>query len=138
MAFDGSLQHPAVPRGRILIVEDDESTRRTLGRLLERAGFTALHLAGAAEATAWAAGDDLSGVAGVVIDVHLGDGDGVDLTRRLRDRLGGGVPIVVVSGDTSMDLLCRLGEAGATRFVAKPMSLRVLQEALGVGDLQSG
>ena len=63
--------------------------------------------------------------------MHLPDGDGIDLTRRLRNKLGAGVPIVVVSGDTSLETLRRLESAGATRFVAKPISLTVLQDALG-------
>ena len=124
----------AGPRGRLVIVEDDGGTRRALGRVLERGGYDPIGFPTVAAAARWVEEDWGGGgggaILGVVIDVHLPDGDGIDLTRRLRQKLGEGVPIVVVSGDTSMGTLKRLESAGATRFVAKPISLTVLQDAL--------
>ena len=131
---DHNPDHNAADSGkRLLIVEDDAGTRRALVKSLQRDGYDAIGVDTVAGALNWLAQTwDGLPLAGVVIDVHLPDGDGIDLTRRLRERIGPHTPIVVVSGDTSMDLLARLGEAGATRFVGKPMSLRVLLDALGL------
>ena len=122
------------PRGElILVVEDERHTRLALERFLQKHGWSTAGFASAAEASAWLGEADAGPrhVAGAVIDVHLPDGDGIDLTRLLRQRLGEGVPIVIVSGDTSMDTLRRLEEAGGGRFVGKPMALAALREALG-------
>ena len=126
-------QDADTPGGRLVIVEDDGGTRRALGRLLERNGYAPIGFPTVAAAARWVEEDWGGGgaILGVVIDVHLPDGDGIDLTKRLRRKLGDRVPIVVVSGDTSLETLRRLDDAGATRFVAKPISLRVLQDALG-------
>ena len=117
----------------VLVVEDDQPTRLSLQRFLQRQGWNAIGFGTAAETQAWLAGSSpVAGqrIGGVVIDVHLPDGDGIDLTRTLREHLGMAVPIVIVSGDTSIETLRRLRDAGGNRFVGKPMSLAALQEAL--------
>lgn len=124
----------------ILVVEDERHTRQSLERFLRREGWTTLGFGTAAEAQAWLTsspggpGNDPSRmIAGAVIDIHLPDGDGIDLTRFFRQRLGEGVPIVIVSGDTSIATLRRLRDAGGDRFVGKPMSMAALKEALVAG-----
>ncbi len=115
----------------VLVVEDERHTRNALGRFLRRHGWNVAGFGTASEAQAWLEESQArQPVAGAVIDVHLPDGDGIDLTRELRRLLGEHIPIVIVSGDTSMDTLRRLRDAGGSRFVGKPMSLAALREAL--------
>lgn len=128
----------------ILVIEDERHTRQSLERFLRREGWTTLGFGTAAEAQAWltsspgpADNDPSRTIAGAVIDIHLPDGDGIDLTRFFRQRLGEGVPIVIVSGDTSIETLRRLRDAGGDRFVGKPMSLAALKEALIAGPASS-
>ena len=138
--FPGGAPGPVAARGQtILVVEDERHTRMALKRFLEKEGWSTVGFATASEAQTWLTSDapriDATtaagpAVGGAVIDVHLPDGDGIDLTRALRDRVGEHVPIVIVSGDTSMDTLRRLRDAGGNRFVGKPMSLAALRDAL--------
>lgn len=125
---------PASPR-RVLVIDDDRQTRMALERFLRRQGYETLGFGTAGEAQGWlkrqpgsVAGD--GAIAGAVIDIHLPDGDGIDLTRALREHVGQAVPIIIVSGDTSIQTLRRLKDAGGNRFVGKPMSLAVLMDAL--------
>lgn len=130
-------QSPAEPRGAlILVVDDDRNTRLSLQRYLQKEGWNAVAFGTAAEIQAWLeeSGPAAGPIGGAVIDVHLPDGDGIELTRSLRDQLGMGVPIVIVSGDTSMETLRRLRDAGGNRFVGKPMSLAALREALATPE----
>ena len=112
---------------RILIVDDDRHTAKALGALLIDEGF---------HPTVYFSGSDamrnLDGQTfdAVLVDVHLPDMNGLVLSQRLRDRLGPTVPIVVVSGDTSMETLNSLSHVGATYFLAKPMSPQLLLERL--------
>src|SRR5690606_16084944 len=119
----------------ILVVEDERNTRLALQRFLRRAGWEPLCFGTAAETLPWIshppdAGPVSAPIGGAVIDIHLPDGDGIDLTRAMRNHLGPDVPIVIVSGDTSMETLARLRDAGGNRFVGKPMSLQALRDAL--------
>lgn len=128
-------------RGCILIVDDERHARQAMQKFLERDGWTSIGFGAASEVHTWLT-DPKSGargqcsetdrhpIRGAIIDVHLPDGDGIELTRALRRQLGQAVPIVIISGDTSMKTLRRLRDAGANRFVGKPMSLQALREAL--------
>ena len=122
----------------ILVVEDERNTRLALQRFLRREGWRAFCFGTAAETLDWmshahADATASAPVRGAVIDIHLPDGDGVELTRAMRRHFGPDVPIVIVSGDTSMETLARLRDAGGNRFVGKPMSLQALRDALEGG-----
>lgn len=109
----------AVPRPlRVTVVEDSPTAAAATCDLLIEAGFTVAGTAASverAEALVRAERPDL-----VLSDVHLTDGDGIELTRRLlRER---GVPIVLITafdaGDR--DLVFRAMEAGALEVLPKP------------------
>src|SRR4051812_7527820 len=68
--------------------------------------------------------------AAAVIDVHLPDLSGLILTQKLRQILGSDTPIIMVSGDTSMETLNSLPHVGATYFFSKPMNVESLIERL--------
>ena len=136
--FEPDSSGSPLPRELLVVVDDDLHAQKALQRVLERAGYDVLGFRSAADVHRWledAQAGSNSGrdrdVAGAVVDVHLPDGDGIELTRRLRDRLGRETPLVVVSGDTSMEVIGRLRDAGADRFVGKPLNLQALLQALG-------
>jgi signal transduction histidine kinase/CheY-like chemotaxis protein len=62
----------------------------------------------------------------VVTDIHLGSSDGLDLVQKLRTEFGNQLPIIVISGLTSEEIIHRVREVGATDFVAKPVGRRAL------------
>jgi CheY-like chemotaxis protein len=65
-----------------------------------------------------------------VIDIHLPDINGLVLTQRLRDLLGPDTPLIVLSGDTSMETINSLPHVGATYFFPKPVQGAQLIERL--------
>ncbi len=107
----------------IVIVEDDKGVAKALETLLSSAGYqpTVFHSAmggiGYAQKVRPAA---------AVIDVHLPDLNGLVLSQRLRDAYGPMVPIVVLSGDTSMEVVNSLKLVGATYFFSKPVNCETL------------
>ena len=72
----------------------------------------------------------LNAISAAMIDIHLPDLNGLVLAHKLRQCLGSETPIVVVSGDTSMELLNSLAHVGATYFLSKPVSSTILLERL--------
>ncbi len=112
----------------MLLVEDQAATADALRRLLEREHF-AVTVAPDGEsarralpARSWAL---------VLVDVHLPDGSGLDLVKAVRDAVGPGVAVVVISGDTSLDTLAALEAVRADYFLAKPLNASGLMELLG-------
>ena len=117
---------------RILIVDDSEPTARALAALLAGNGYqTAVYHRGA-DALAGAtsrveAGDQFSAA---IVDVHLPDLSGLVVSQKLRETLGPDVPIIVLSGDTSMPTLNSLSHVGATYFFSKPVNSNLLIQRL--------
>ncbi|HBL32086.1 MAG TPA: hypothetical protein DD490_35125 [Acidobacteria bacterium] len=106
------------PPARVLVVDDSATVRAFLCWLVEQAGFI---VAGAAENVAEAERlvhrrrPDL-----VLADVHLPDGDGIELTRRVLAEHA--VPIILITArdPTNPHLVFRALEAGALDVLAKP------------------
>lgn len=114
-------------RGEILIVEDDVRTARALQLLLKQAGYTSRICHTGADALGHA---ERQTPLAALIDVHLGDLSGLVLAKELRRLMGDRVPIIMVSGDTSMETLNSLKHVGATYFFSKPMNPATLVEQL--------
>jgi DNA-binding response OmpR family regulator len=111
----------------ILIVDDNEPTANALAKILSSASFnTAVSYRGA-DAVAYAQKNPVSAA---LVDIHLPDLSGLVVTQKLREHLGPGTPIVILSGDTSMEMLNALPHVGATYFFSKPVNSSHLVEKM--------
>lgn len=104
--------------GRVLLVEDDAGLVDAYRIVLDARGFE-IRTAGTAEA-ALARIEDAPPDA-VVADLGLPDLEGPDLIRRLR-RAAPGARLLVLTGEAGDDLRRRCADAGADRFLVKPVS----------------
>jgi two-component system KDP operon response regulator KdpE len=102
---------------RILVCDDEPQILRALRIVLRDAGFDAVPAATLEEALDAAA---LQAPDAAILDLVLPDGDGVELTRRLREWTS--VPILVLSavGDEAEKI--RALDAGADDYITKPFS----------------
>ena len=116
----------AVERHRLLLVEDHETTRSVLMRLLRRAGYEVVAAGSVAEAVAAAAQERFDVV---VSDLGLPDGSGQDLMKRLR-ALDPTLRGIALSGYGMEDDLRRSEEAGFFTHLVKPVKFEQLREAL--------
>ncbi len=66
----------------------------------------------------------------VVTDIQLSDGSGIDLLRGLRSQYGSDLPVIVVSGDNEAEVEKLVWEAGATKFLTKPVNRGKLFEEI--------
>src|SRR5207253_8203234 len=110
-----------------LIVDDNANVTRALSTFLTGAGYRAIGCHSGTEALATLDSDTPDAA---VVDIHLPDISGLILAQKLRDRLGAATPIIVVSGDTSMETLNSLPHVGATYFFSKPLSATMLLQQL--------
>ncbi len=111
---------PAKPP-RVLVVDDEPQIVRALKVVLREAGFEAVAAETAAQAL------DLAAVKppdAAIIDLVLPDGDGVEVTRSLREWTQ--MPILVLSAVGEEDQKVRALEAGADDYITKPFGTREL------------
>jgi len=109
------------PRPRVLVVDDEPQIVRALKVVLREAGFEASAAETAAEAL------DAASVRppeAAIIDLVLPDGDGIELTQRLRE--WSQMPILVLSAVGEESQKVRALEAGADDYVTKPFGTREL------------
>jgi DNA-binding NtrC family response regulator len=116
-------------RLRILIVDDDAVVRRVLRSIVERAGHEVTEAEGVRTALRHLRGSppDVA-----LVDHHLGDGSAADVLGALPG-IAPSVPVVVLTGDASIELAVSTIKSGAQNFVVKPPEprklLRVLESA---------
>jgi signal transduction histidine kinase len=110
----------------ILLVDDAREIRLVYTSLLQSAGYRARAVASPAEALAELAAER---PAAILVDQQLGEEDGALLIRRLRE-YGYTGPIVAWSASSMRDDRSRPLEAGADRFLVKPVLPEVLEETL--------
>jgi two-component system KDP operon response regulator KdpE len=111
---------------RLLIVEDDEPTRRAVAAVLSGHGYRVNEAPdGATALQRWeAARPDL-----IVLDLGLPDVDGATIIRRVRREAT--TPILVLSArGREQDKVAAL-EAGADDYVTKPFGIAELQARIG-------
>jgi DNA-binding response OmpR family regulator len=128
-AGDGSRGDDAHGVCAVLVVDDNPHVNKALAILLKQAGFVPIPCHRGADALDYCSRFDTPPCAAVV-DVHLPDISGLVLAQKLRARFGSSTPIIVVSGDTSMETINSLSHVGATYFFPKPVSAAALVEEL--------
>ncbi len=115
----------------ILVVDDDRAIRLAIGRFLTKSGFSPLLAGSLAEARRTVAATGT--VDGVLLDLGLPDGDGLDWIPELRDSLPQAA-IVVVTGQGDIPKSVEAMKRGADHFLVKPVRpeeiVVVLQKSL--------
>jgi DNA-binding NtrC family response regulator len=100
----------------VAVVEDDPTARRLVTTWLEGAGFTVVEYE-----SAQAVRDDADGKpAAACIDIGLGDGDGVEVMRLMRER-DPDIPIIMVTAQRQVDTAVAAMRAGAYDYLTKPV-----------------
>uniref|UniRef100_A0A832MK90 Sigma-54-dependent Fis family transcriptional regulator n=1 Tax=Eiseniibacteriota bacterium TaxID=2212470 RepID=A0A832MK90_UNCEI len=110
----------------LLIVDDERSLRFAIGEWARDAGFQALEAASGREALERVRGQ---AVDAVLLDLRLGDEDGLAVLRRLREH-DPALPVVMLTGHGTVEHAVRATKLGAYDFIQKPPSLDHLEVVL--------
>lgn len=116
----------AASRGLVLIVDDDEGIRFGVGEALRRHGYEVE-----------AAGDGEQALArlgarrfeAVLSDIAMPGMSGVELLRRVR-ALDFDLPVILLTGDPRLETAIQAVEAGALRYLQKPVTSSEIASAL--------
>lgn len=113
---------------KVLVVEDDNDTRRGLGLRLRSAGYATVFAQDGVSAIQVARTErpDL-----VLLDLGLPGGDGFKVLERLKKNIHlAEVPVVVLSAWDPRDHKEKVLKAGATAFLQKPAENQILLAAI--------
>lgn len=118
---------------RVLVVDDEGQILRALRVVLRDAGFEVVPAETVAEALDHAA---VRPPQAAIVDLVLPDGDGIELTRRLRE--WSDMPILVLSAVGEEEQKVRALEAGADDYITKPFGTRELVARLQAALRRAG
>lgn len=120
---DSDVSATVMPRGRLLIVDDNEVNLRLLSLLLNQLGFECEEAYNGQEALAALQAD--SSFKGVLMDLSMPVMDGLEATRELRKGVAGitaaELPVVIITASFEMSVRTAAVEAGANGFLTKPL-----------------
>jgi DNA-binding response OmpR family regulator len=101
----------------ILLVEDDDMTRRVLERLLQHEGYGVTTATDGEIALEYLANGHHFDI--VITDIDLGDINGIQVLKTAR-QLERAPTVIVMTGDSSLDLIIEALRAGASDYMLKP------------------
>lgn len=108
--------------GQIIVVDDDPALRQMVTRYLEDHNVPATSVASRTELNRHF---EASHPSLIILDLRLGQDDGLDLLRELRSHSD--VPVIITTGHRTDEIDRIVGlELGADDYIVKPFSLREL------------
>lgn len=106
----------------VLIVDDDQVSRRVLKRLLSRFPELDLREAESGDAAWTMLGDIVPAM--IIADLSMPGMDGVTLIRKIREhQVFGAIPVVVSSSGKDTDILMQLKDLQILDYLLKPLDL---------------
>jgi FixJ family two-component response regulator len=112
--------------GTVFVIDDDDSVRRALHRLIRSVGLEVETFASAQE---FLDCDPPYGPACIVTDIRMPGLSGLDLQQELA-RTGRSVPIIFMTGHGTVPMSVRAMKAGAVDFLQKPVDEQSLLDAI--------
>ncbi|HTL97892.1 MAG TPA: sigma-54 dependent transcriptional regulator [Holophagaceae bacterium] len=106
---------PSPPR-HILLLEDEQGLREVLGLTLAQEGFRCTEARGLKEAQAAL---EKGGYDGVLSDLRLKDGSGIELLTWMKER-GLSLPVVIMTAYATTETTVQALNLGAVDFITKP------------------
>jgi two-component system nitrogen regulation response regulator NtrX len=105
-----------VAKARLLIIDDEPEILKQVSGLMEDEGYETVTAGGGDEGIkAFSAG----GISLVLLDVYMPGMNGLEVLERIKE-IDRGVPVIMVSGQGSIDVAVKATKLGAIDFVEKP------------------
>ncbi len=112
----------------ILIVDDDQITRKMLAGLVKKQGHEAIELASAVGILEFVQTNDIQLV---LLDIMMPEVCGIDALKTLREYYSSlSLPIIMVSSKSESSEVVQAFEFGASDYITKPVNQVVLQARL--------
>lgn len=108
---------------RILVVDDEETIRRTIQKRLTMEGYDVSAVGKASEALEEFRSHPVDTV---ISDIRMEEMDGVELLQKIKDIKRHDVPVIMITGAPSLDTAQSCIKAGAYDYIVKPFDKETL------------
>ena len=115
-------------KGHVLVVDDDVTTRMALKRQCERLGYSVECASSGKTALEKLSG---GGFSAILSDLNMPQLDGLSLLRAIRDE-DLQTPVLLLTGDPTMDSAIEAVALGAFRYLRKPVDASELKNVLEI------
>ncbi|VVP09318.1 response regulator [Pseudomonas fluorescens] len=123
-ALSAVMLEPDLPLQRVLIVDDDKDARELLSKILGLDGIRCITAASGESALKLLVAEEevkkLS-IGLVITDLRMGNVDGLDLIRQIRESVRAALPIIIVSGDADVKDAIAAMHLSVVDFLLKPI-----------------
>ena len=110
-----------MPRGRILVVDDEVSVRESVRLVLDQAGYEVIAAEDGARAMETVqSGDNPSRLDAVILDLYMPKIHGQEVIFFLRSKFPA-IPIIVLTGKPDVPDIIRSFDEGVVDFLVKPV-----------------
>ncbi|MGH7233697.1 MAG: response regulator [Nitrospiraceae bacterium] len=116
--------------GRVLIVDDEESIRKTVGLLLQKSGYDVEEACDGEKAiVVLNTGENPMLVDAIICDIRMPKINGLEAIAYFRTQYPS-VPVIVLTGYPNTDLSARLMKDGVVEYLIKPVDRERLLAAV--------
>jgi EAL domain-containing protein (putative c-di-GMP-specific phosphodiesterase class I)/CheY-like chemotaxis protein len=122
--------------GRVIVVDDDAAIVRACARVLSTEGWEVTPAGNVRAAIAAIAGA-LAPFDCVLSDIHMPEMDGFELVAAVRQH-DDDIPVLLMTGDPSLDGAVRAIEFGAVSYITKPFQAEALASAVARASRRHG
>ncbi|KQN44424.1 response regulator [Pseudomonas sp. Leaf48] len=133
-ALSAVMHEPDLPPQRVLIVDDDKDAREMLLEMLAMEGIRCLTASSGEAALKML--EEKPSIGLVITDLRMGNVDGLDLIRQVRESVRAALPIIIVSGDADVEDAIAAMHLSVVDFLLKPIDgdklLELVKHELGV------
>jgi DNA-binding NtrC family response regulator len=105
----------------VLVVDDDPTQRRLLEAVVSRHGYDVEIAKGGEDAIAFMQSDKAAAVDLILLDLVMPDLDGFEVLQQVKSRRPD-LPTIVLTAQSSIEIIVRVMQAGAADFIPKPAS----------------
>jgi DNA-binding NtrC family response regulator len=106
----------------VLLIEDDQEGADALIPRLTRRHYRVVHVTTSVDAFCWITEQENPLPDAVILDLRLPNGDGVAVIRQIQDAIDERIPVVILTGYGTTDVLREATKLGISGFIHKPMS----------------
>ncbi|MBR1583021.1 MAG: response regulator [Spirochaetales bacterium] len=125
---DRQMDDIKLPAMKVLLADDDPVIRETAGETLHSLGIEADLVQSGAQALDRVSSQHDYKI--VILDWKMPDMDGIEAARRIREIVGEGVPILLISAYDRTDIEEAATKAGVNGFITKPLFRSTLYDKL--------
>jgi len=125
MENNGSTDQSADNKGRVVLIEDNDSNREAISRALEKVGFSVISFALGEPAVKFLS--EASEPTVVVSDIRLPDSSGLDLLKKIK-AVKPNIGVILITGYGSIEDAVEAMKHGADDYLTKPLDLFKLRK----------